>query len=96
MASGVGRRDEFAANRRSDAVAAKPLGDVAESSARGRHGRRWWLAATCCAGMAAGAAAQGISPGDGGRSLHLLRVAAQDSPPPTQRRAIIVDCAMHF
>lgn len=72
-------------------------GDVAESSARGRHGRRWSLTATCCAGMAAGAAAQGISPGDLTGLVATLRCAwqRQDSPPPTQRRAI-VDCAMHF
>ena len=37
-----------------------------------RHGRRWLLVAMCCAGMAAGVAAQGISPGDLSRDGYKL------------------------
>ncbi|MBK7791550.1 MAG: hypothetical protein IPJ62_02935 [Betaproteobacteria bacterium] len=47
--------------------------------------------------MAAGVAAQRISPGDLAGLAATLRCAwrRQDGPPPTQRRAI-VDGAMHF
>ena len=78
-----------------------PSGDSAGVLERGhrgwRHGRRWLLTAMCCAGMAAGVAAQGISPGDLEGLVATLRCAwlRQDGSPQTQLGAI-VNCAVHF